>query len=402
MPKYSYILSTASGQRLEGSLIASTKESALAKLRRKGNIIISLLQNRNAGQHFWEKPHMSMEERLMFTKHMSTMIKVGINITEAFEILISQTRDKNLRKMYESIVEMINSGQTLSKSLRNYEAVFPNIFINMVATGEESGTLERVFEYLDLQMEKEYELRKKVISAFIYPAVVLGITVVMMLGIMLFIMPKVTAIFTTFKVKLPLITRVLMGTSTFLQEKWYIALAGVIFGIFAFRIVIGIKAFQPTWHRVTLALPIFGHILRSTNLARFARTLNSLLQSGIPITKGLEIVGNMIDNEPYKAIIVSAKDKIEQGGKIGDSFSGYDKLFPPLMVKMLYVGEKTGSLETATLRLAELYERDVDTMTRNLSVLLEPILLVFMGVMVGTIALSIIMPIYQLPNLIKH
>lgn len=402
MPKYIYVLSTASGQRLEGSLIASTKESALGKLRRKGNIIISLLQDRSARQHFWEKPRMSMEERLMFTKHMSTMIKVGISITEAFEILISQTRDKNVRKMYESIIEMINSGQTLSKSLRNYDTVFSNIFINMVATGEESGTLERVFEYLDIQLEKEYEIRKKVISAFIYPAVVLGITVIMMLGIMLFIMPKVTAIFTTFKVKLPLITRILMGTSTFLQEKWYVALAGAVIVIILFRILTSLKFLQPVWHRFTLALPIFGHILRSTNLARFARTLNSLLQSGIPVTKGLEITGNMLDSEPYKEVILSAKNKIEQGGKIGDSFSGHDKLFPPLMVKMLYVGEKTGSLETATLRLAELYERDVDTMTRNLSVLLEPILLVFMGVMVGTIALSIIMPIYQLPNLIKH
>lgn len=402
MPKYNYTLSTVGGQRVEGIIVASNKDAALAKLRRKNNIIISLLQDKNIHQWFWQKPHMSMEERLMFTKHMSTMIKVGISITEAFEILISQTKDKNLRKMYENILERINAGQTLSNGLREYAEVFPNIFINMVATGEQSGTLEKVFDYLDLQMEKEYELRKKVISAFIYPAVVMGITVVMMLGIMLFIMPKVTAIFTTFKVKLPLITRVLMGASTFLQQKWYIALAATFLGIALFRMVIHIKSLQPTWHRITLSLPIFGHILRSTNLARFSRTLNSLLQSGIPVTKALEIVGNMIDNEPYKEIILTAKEKIEQGGKIGDSFSGYDKLFPPLMVKMLYVGEKTGSLETATVHLAELYERDVDTMTRNLSVLLEPILLVFMGVMVGTIALSIIMPIYQLPNLIKH
>lgn len=338
---------------------------------------------------------------MLFTKHMATMIKVGITITEALEILISQTKEKANRRMYENILERVQSGQSLSTSLKNYDYIFPEVFINMLATGEKSGTLEQIFEYLDVQLEKEYELRKKVVSAFIYPAVIIGVTLLVVIGIVLFIMPRITEIFESFNVELPLITKILIGFSGFVIDNPFISL-GISLGIIMFFIFIfRVKFLKPFWHRISLRLPVFGKVLIYANLARFSRTISSLLQSGVSLTEALGITANALTNTVYKKAIYLARDKVEQGGNFGESLAGNERLFPQLATKTLYIGEKTGSLEVTSKRLAELYEHNVDSITRNLSVLLEPLLLVFMAILVGGIAISIILPIYQLPNLLK-
>ena len=304
--------------------------------------------------------------------------------------------------MFESILSMIKSGQSLAKSLKAYNHIFSDVYVNMIATGEESGTLEDILEYLDLQLEKEYDLRKKVKSAFIYPVVILSITMIMALGIVIFIMPKVTRIFTSFDMDLPLLTKMLIVFSNFLTGQWYFALAGLAVVVIFLKFIFKIKIVRRKFHVLTLYIPIFGKILKKTNLARFARTLNSLLQSGVPMTRSLEIVGDMINNDSYKKLVLEARDRIEQGGSLGESFSHSPKLFPPLVVKMLSVGDKSGNVESATQHLAELYEKDVDNITKNLSTLLEPLLLVLMGLVIGGLALSIIMPIYQLPSIIQR
>lgn len=357
--------------------------------------------NANKVKHvnFWEKPNMNFQEKMMFVKQLSIMIKMGTTIVESLQIIIKQTKLKKNKKMYEKIIEMIESGQTLSVSLKEYDYIFSNIFINMIKTGEESGNLEKVLEYLDIQLEKEYELRGKVISAIIYPVVIIGITLLMTLGIVIFIMPKITKIFQSFKVTLPLVTRLLIGISSFIIEKPFITLFSFVGIILFFKIIFGLKSLKPFWDKVIIHLPVFGKIMIATNLARFNRTVSSLLKSGVPIIKALEVTGGMLDNSLYKEAIDEARDKVEKGGNLGESFNN-EKLFPIMFISMLYIGERSGSLEVTTERLADLYERNVDAMTKNLSVLLEPFLLVFMAIMVGGIALSIILPIYQLPNLL--
>lgn len=401
MAKFLYSVSDLNGARSSGHLVASSLEEAKDKLKKDYPIIISVNEEKNTRIFFWQKPSLGTQDKMMFAKHMGTMLKVGITISEALKILIDQTKETNNRKMYENILDRINSGQSLSNSLREYDYVFPEIFINMIATGEESGNLEQTLKYLDAQMEKEYELKKKVMSAFIYPAVIIGITVLMTMGIIIFIMPKILAIFETFKVDLPLITELLIDFTNFITKKTLTAVA-LFGGILAFFIFIfKVKILKPFWHRVAIHLPIFGKIIIHSNVARFSRTLHSLLQSGIPITEALQITANMVGNTTYRKIILTVKEKVEQGGKIGESFLGYEKFFPDLATKMLGIGERTGSLDTTSENVAELYEQSVDSMTKNLSVLLEPLLLVFMSAMVGGIALAIILPIYQLPNLLQ-
>lgn len=398
MAKFAYILTTNTGKREEGEVIAQSQDLAVRKIQKEGKIILSCTEIiKPKHEWFWEKPRLSFEDKMMFTKHLSAMIKAGITITEAFNIFIEQTGSKGGKKMFENILISIKNGQTLSKSLAQYPKIFSEIYINMIAVGEESGTLEQVLEYLDLQLEKEYDLKKKIKSAFIYPVVILSITLLMALGIVVFIMPKITKIFTTFKVDLPLPTKILIWLTNNIGLSIG-ALAGFIAAmIFLFKI----KAVKQAWQRFALHLPIFGKILIKTYLARFSRNLHSLLQSGLTMTRAIEVVANTMGSEIYQHTVLEAKQRVEQGGSLGESFSHYPKLFPMIMVKMLMVGEKTGGMEASTGHLAELYERDVDNITKNLSTLLEPLLLVLMATVVGGLAISIILPIYQLPNIIS-
>lgn len=400
MKKFEYIATDKKGAKKKGTISASSEESAIEKLRENFEVIVSVQEQIKKKLNLFSKPSLSFEDKMMFTKHMATMIKVGITITEALEIMRSQSDRPNNKKMYETLIEMVRSGQSLANSLNHYPNVFPEIFVNMVATGEESGNLEQVLEYLDIQLEKECEIRKKVISAFIYPAVIVSVTVLMTFGIIVFVMPKITKIFSSFDVVLPLPTRILIGFSTLMTEQTFLAF-GIFGAVIAFLIIIfKVKFLKPFWHRVIIYVPVFGKILIYSTLARFSRTLNSLLQSGVPVIKALEITSNMIGNTVYENQIIDAREKVDKGGKLSEALEGNSKIFPPLLTKMLYIGETSGNLETTSEHLAVLYERNVDTMTKNLSVLLEPLLLVFMGVLIGGIAISIILPIYQLPNLI--
>lgn len=401
MPKYEYTLSDEKGLRTKGVLSAASKEIASQKLRGKNKIIISITEKKSDRTWLIFRPKLSFQEKMTFVKSLSTMIKVGIPVTEALKIIAGQSERKGIKEMYKDIIDRLKSGQSLAKSLRKYDYTFSELFINMIETGEQSGNMDEVLDYLDLQLEKEYDLRKKITSAFIYPAVISGITILLAIGIVIFIMPKIIKIFRSFDMDLPAPTRALIAMSNFFSETPLLA-AGTIIGTIAFFIILSrFKFIKELMHRLTLHIPVFGKILIEANVARFSRALNSLLQSGVPITEALKITGKMLDNSQYKKALLRAGEKVEQGGELGKSLGINKKLFPPLCTKMIEIGEKSGSMETTTDSIAKLYEKNVDSKTKNLSVLLEPLLLVFMGVIVGGMALSIIMPIYQLPNLMS-
>lgn len=401
MAKFTYTFTDESGIRQQGKIDSPSQSVAIQKLRADGVIILSINEDHKGSQWIIGRPKMSMQEKMMFVKNLATMIKVGITITEGLSIIRDQAGKKSIKKMFDDIMDMINSGQSLAKSLKKYDNNFSPLFINMIETGEEAGNLEKVLSYLDLQLEKEYELRKKVVSAMVYPAIIVSITIIMAIGIVIFIMPKITKIFKSFKVDLPLPTRIMIGLSDLLTQKpiaSFLTVAGVV-ALLIF--LIKLKPLKPFWHKITLGLPVFGKILITANVARFARTLNSLIQATVPVTDALVITANMLDNYFYRKALIEASEKVEQGGKIGESLELYPKLFPVLFTKLLFLGEKTGTLDTITEKAAELYERETDTKTKNLSVVIEPLLLVLMAGIVGGMAISVMLPIYQLPNLLS-
>ena len=402
MTKYNYTITDADGKKKNGTIDAPSKDAALQSIRTIDNIVLSVTEESESKWWVFGRPSMSTVERMMFVKNLSTMIEVGITISESLMILKEQTKKASLKRMYDDILEMVNSGQSLAGSLRKYDNNFSELFINMIETGEASGNLGDVLKYLDLQLEKDYELRKKVVSALVYPCIIILITVLMAIGIVVFIMPKITKIFKQFEAKLPLPTQFLIDFSDFLTQKPFIALLifSVSIGFTVF--ILKLKALKPFWTKVLIHMPLFGNIVISANVARFTRTINSLIKSSLPITEAMTITRNMLDNILYKDALKEVGDKIEQGGKVGDSLEKFEKLFPPMCTKMISLGERTGTLETTTGKVADLYEKDVDTKTRNLSTAMEPMLLVLMAALVGGIAISIILPIYQLPNLIKR
>ncbi len=402
MKRFNYIASNKEGVRKKGTITAATQEEATEKLRDDFPIIISVLEKQKTQITWFSSPSFSMEDKMMFAKHISIMIRVGITITDALEIMAEQTGRKNNRKMYENLIERIKAGQSLAQSLREYPKVFSEVFINMVETGEEAGNLDEVLEYLDMQLEKEYDLHKKIVSAFIYPGVIVSITMILMLGIMIFIMPKITEIFSSFDVQLPLPTRILIAFSSFITETPFMALGAAILAIVGVMAIFKARFLKPFWHRVILHLPVFGKILVYANVARFSRTLNSLLASGVPLTEALIVIEHMMGNHIYQKAINLCRAKVEKGGKLSEALEEYKKIFPLLASRMIYIGETTGNMEVTTDHLARLYEKNVDNITRNLSVLLEPILLVFMGLLIGGFAISIILPIYQIPNMVGH
>jgi len=350
---------------------------------------------------FFNRPHLSLDDKLFFASNLATLVGAGITLTESLQILIEQTTVPRAKAMFEDLLHMVASGQTLSDSMVMYPEVFSDIFVNMVSIGEKSGSLVQALGYLKIQLEKESELRKKVISAFIYPAVIVSITLTLVFGLTFFIMPKVLTIFASFDMDLPLPTRILIGFTELVTQKplQFFGMSGLGIGFFLW--LTKWKKAKPFWHHVIVHTPVFGRILIYLNLARFSRSLFSLLKAGVPISKSMEIVSKMFTDYVYAAIVRHARERVDQGASLEEALSGYPKLFPVLVVKMLTVGEKTGNLEETTEHLADMYEQNLDNLTKNLSVLLEPILLVFMGVLVGGVAIAVILPIYQLPNMIS-
>jgi type IV pilus assembly protein PilC len=404
MPKYAYILKDEIGRKKEGSVSGANRNAALEKIKEikaEKEYIISVTEVRPKKTWIFNRPKLKIQDRILFINSLSTMLKVGVVLTDALEIICAQTKKPVSRKMYEDILGMVRSGQSFSKSLSKYSSVFSEIVVNMIATGEENGNLDEILEYITVQMEKEYEMKRKVVSALIYPAVIMAVTLCMALGIVVFIMPKITRIFSTFKMELPLPTKALILLSDLLTKQTLLVAVIVIGTVLFLNFIFKLKALKPFWHRLFFRLPILGGIIVSSNVARFARTFNSLLMSGTAMAKSMQVLQNVFTNVVYKDALTETTEIVQKGGKVGESLERFPRQFPVLVTKMIFIGEKTGSLTVTTNHIAEMYEKDVDVRTKNLSVMMEPLLLVFMGLLVGGIALSIIMPIYQLPNMLS-
>jgi type II secretory pathway component PulF len=401
MKKFTYVVTNQSGQKQKGLLLSGSTESAKNELQNKGFMILTLEEKKETSFGYFSRPHLSLDDKLFFASNLATLVGAGITLTESLQILIEQTTVPRAKAMFEDLLHMVSAGQTLSDSMNMYPEVFSDIFINMVSIGEKSGSLVEALTYLKIQLEKEAELRKKVISAFIYPGVIVSITLMLVFGLTFFIMPKVLTIFASFDMDLPLPTRILIGFTELVTQKpiQFFGVSGLVIGLFIW--LIKWKKAKTFWHYVVVNTPVFGRILIYLNLARFSRSLFSLLKAGVPISKSMEIVSKMFTDCVYAAIVKHARERVDQGASLEEALSGYPKLFPVLVVKMLTVGEKTGNLEETTEHLANMYEQNLDSLTKNLSVLLEPILLVFMGVLVGGVAIAVILPIYQLPNMIS-
>jgi len=337
----------------------------------------------------------SQKEKMFFTRHLALMLKGGISLTEALDTLKDDTKSKVLKKALADILRRVSEGENLHKSLEKHDRIFNKFFRSVVRVGEESGTLEENLKYLTSSLQSEYSLQRKMITALIYPIIIVVIALIIAIVISLFILPKLLGLFLALGIKLPLATKILLGMGSFLH-KYSVSIIVAIVCLFLLYIILKrIKLIRFYFHKVVLSLPFLGGINKNRNLAIFSRTFYTLLKSGLPLLDSLDICIEILPNDVYKENLILLRVGVEGGEKISQELKKFPKTFPPIFSQMILVGEKTGALEESALNLAKFYETEVNTAFKNLSIILEPVLLILVGLFVAFIALAIITPIYQ-------
>jgi len=341
--------------------------------------------------------HIKLSQRIFFTENLRVMIKAGLSLTESLQTISMQTESKAFRDVIIEIRKHVESGNSLSEALGKYPKLFPPIFVSMIGAGELSGTMEKALEQLTDQMQKDYELISKIKSALTYPLVIVSATILIGIGMMIFVIPQILSIFDEIGAdELPLPTKILIGFSDFMTNYWYLAILFTAAFIIGFTYLIRTKGGRSAWHALLLRMWIVGPIIKKINLARFSRTLSSLIRTDIPIVQSLAITRDIVGNVHYKTAIDRMQERLKKGDQISSVLQESPKLFPPLIVQMTAVGERAGTTDEMLTEIADFYESQVSAVMNNLSSVIEPVLIIFLGAAVGGIALAIITPIYSL------
>lgn len=341
-----------------------------------------------------------MTQKALFAKNMAVMIKSGLTVSEALEIT-SDSMSGNFKKVIDRIKTSVMAGNTLSESLSEYPKVFTPLFISSVRAGETSGSLEENLEYAAEQMRKEKELSAKIKGAMLYPIIVLVATFILGLAISFFVLPQITPLFQGLNVKLPITTRALIWFSNFIKNNSLSFLGGVISSFLVLSYIVKQKFSHPVTHWLFITIPVIKPLVRNANIARFCRTLGTLLKSGLTISEATLVTQASLNNYYFKKAIGDISLHLSSGTTLSENLTRYDKLFPKLVVRMILVGEKSGRLEESLYYLASFYEEEVDNSAKTISTAIEPILLIGIGLIVGFLALSIITPIYSITGNIK-
>lgn len=335
-------------------------------------------------------------KKIFFVENLRVMLRAGISLAPALQTLASQIEPKSFARVVQGISDRLERGEAFADSLKRYPSVFPEIFVNMVRVGEVSGTLERSLEQLGGQMKKEATLKSKVRGALIYPAVILTATVIIGFIMMIFVIPQILSIFNEVQVELPLSTRILIAVSGFVSRNALWVALGAVIAISALIAWSHRPSGKFVMHTIYLRLPIFGGIIRKVELARFTRTLSALIKTDVPVVEALRITASILGNVHYKNALTEAGEELKKGTAIADALKRHPKLFPAMVTHIVAVGEQSGSIDTLLDELATFYEADVEQILGNLTQIIEPLLIVVLGIAVGWMAIAVISPIYKL------
>lgn len=359
-----------------------------------------------APKHRWnwnvEIGGISRMDILLFTRHLAVALRSGLTLQEGLDMLHDQSSSNHFKTMVGDLLERLRAGQPLHEALARYPRAFSAIYVSLVKTGELAGTLEENLTHLAEGLKKSEELRQKVRSALMYPLFVLVAIVGLGLSVALFILPKIVPLFKTLDVDLPVSTRGLLWVAD-LFSRHGVAMAVGLVAFFIFMVwFLRRKFIKPALHRFLLALPVLGNILKSIELERFSRTLGMLLRSAVPLDKSLRVTAEGTVNQVYKKAILLLVTEIEKGNGLSLAMANFPRLFPTITYRMVGMGERTGSLESTLLHLSDMYAEEVDNTMKNLSTILEPALLIFIGLIVGFVAISILGPIYKITGNLRQ
>jgi len=402
MPKYNYIGKTLQGEPRSGTLEAKNEHQLARILRIEGCILISA----ESGEAKKEKRKftisisslgwISLTEKIMFARNLRVMIAAGVPLPRGLEILASQSKKEKFKKILLNVREEVIKGKSFSDALSKYFNVFSELFISMVKVGEETGTMEEVLKVVVQQMEKEHQIKSKIKGAMIYPLVIVFAMVCIGILMLIMVVPKLSQVFNELGVELPITTKLVIAIGLFLEKFWYTLPLGIIFLIILLRAALKTKIGKLVFDSFILKIPIVSPIIKKTNSAHTVRTLSSLITAGVPIVRSLEIVSSSLTNVYYKKAILEAAERVKKGGKLAKVLKGHENIYSSLVVQMIEVGEETGETANILEKLADFFEEEVANATKNLSAIIEPVLMLIIGAAVGFFAISMIQPIYSL------
>lgn len=407
MPVYEYSALDSKGKQTKGIIDADSPLTARNKLRSSDLFPVNIKESSSQikSQHTGTTSVNTLLRRIKagdistITRQLATLMSAGIPLVSSLELLITQEVNPLLKKVLAQIKESVNEGNSFASSLKHHSKYFSQIYINMVTAGEASGSLDLVLERLADFSENQEALKGKVIAAMVYPVIMLCIGVLALLLLVTFVVPKFVAVFDEMEKALPLPTIIVIGASNFLKSYWWLILLFFIAAGFIFRHAKRTERFARTWDEIKLKMPVFGSVIKRMIIARFARTLGSLLQSGVTLISALEIVRNVVNNVLVAEIIDNAIDEIREGKSLSAPLSK-NRLMPPVVVQMISVGEHSGELEKMLNKIADIYEREVESKVSALTSMLEPFMLLGMAVIVGFIAFSILLPIMEMSQIV--
>ncbi|MGD0021073.1 MAG: type II secretion system inner membrane protein GspF [Smithellaceae bacterium] len=408
MSVYEYTALDEKGRERKGFVDAMGVAAARQKLREEGVYPTEINQAADKkdtvlsgvlGINLWQR--VSTKVVSVFTRQLSTLLGSGIPLVPSLSVLIAQTKNPLLKQTLAQIREQVNEGKSLTQGMLNFPHIFPSFYVSMVRAGESSGTINLVLERLADFSENQQALMSKIRSALAYPIIMLFIGSGVIFLLMTFVVPKITGIFTDMHQTLPLITIVLIAISNFLKSFWWLILILLAAAIAAFKyMTTGTEAGKRLWDTAKLKIPVWGQVNRKIAIARFCRTLATLLQSGVPLLSSMEIVCNVVNNILIGEAISKASKDVEEGKGLSGPLT-QSGIFPPLVTEMVAVGEQTGTLEKMLNRVATAYETEAQADIMVLTSLLEPLMILVMGLVVGFIVISILLPIFEMNQLVR-
>ncbi|MFA4991928.1 MAG: type II secretion system F family protein [Candidatus Omnitrophota bacterium] len=401
MPNFRYVAKETTGRTVSGVLEYSDKALLVEALRKKGLIIISIDEaaKKKIGPGMASK--VKLEDIVIFSRQLATMVDSGIPLVQALDILCEQIEKPNFKSIVAKVRDDIETGSSLSDALGKHQNVFSTLYINMVRAGESSGALDDILDRLATYLEKTNMLQRKVKSSLVYPAVVVTMAFLITLVMLLKVIPTFKGIFSMLGGTLPLPTRILILISDTIREMFLYVLAGGVVFVFALARYIKTPQGRHNVDVLLLRLPVLGQLFRKVAVAKFTRTLATLVKSGVPILVSLEIVGKTSGNTVIERAIDDVRKGIKEGENIAEPLAK-SGAFPPMVVRMINVGEQTGELEKMLSKIADFYDDQVDAAVSGLTSLIEPLIIAFLGVVIGGIVIAMFLPVFKLTEIISH
>ena len=401
MATFKYIAKDQSSKNVSGKIAAENKNAVIDALRKRGLTIISVTEVKESSlaKTSFQSNKVKPDEIVIFTRQFATMVDAGIPILQGLDALQDQVTNPFFRKVLATVLEDIQHGSSLSVAFSKHPSAFDNLFVNMVKVGETGGVLSQVLDRMSSYMEKTLKLQRKVKSALIYPAVVVSMAIIITIILLVKVVPTFAGIYDSFDAELPAMTQLLIGMSDFLKSYILYAIGGVIIFVFLIK----------KWHAtekggiildgMVLKMPIFGDLLCKVGVSRFSRTLATLVQSGVPILESLDIVGKTIGNRVLESVMEDVKTNVREGESLVTPLAK-SGVFPPMVTRMISIGEKSGQMEKMLLKISEFYDDQVDTAVDGLTSIIEPLIIGLLGIVIGFIVIALFLPILSLTQLV--